>query len=90
MKSKRPQSEEGLLRLDPELELNQKDRLAAYKSKRDEKKTEQALKTLKTASLSKDNLMETILLAVESDATVGEICDVLRSTFGEYKQSTNL
>jgi len=48
------------------------------------------LEALKTASLTKANLMETILQAVENQATVGEICDVLRSTFGEYKQITNL
>ena len=82
--------EDGLLRLDPALEMNQRKRLAAYKDDRDWEKTKHALEALKTASLTKANLMETILQAVENQATVGEICDVLRSTFGEYKQITNL
>jgi methylmalonyl-CoA mutase N-terminal domain/subunit len=30
--------------------------------------------------------MPAILEAVESDATLGEICDAMRRVFGEYKE----
>ena len=32
------------------------------------------------------NLMPVIVEAVESNATVGEICDAMRAVFGEYKE----
>jgi methylmalonyl-CoA mutase N-terminal domain/subunit len=34
--------------------------------------------------------MEPILSAVKAYATLGEICDVLRGTFGEYRETPDL
>jgi methylmalonyl-CoA mutase N-terminal domain/subunit len=43
---------------------------------------------LREAAQSNDNLVPLILSAVESYATLGEICAVLRQVFGEYQVHT--
>ncbi|MDP2937185.1 MAG: methylmalonyl-CoA mutase family protein, partial [Dehalococcoidia bacterium] len=44
------------------------------------------IEALRRAAAGQENLMPFILAAVRSNATLGEICDVLRSVFGEYLQ----
>jgi methylmalonyl-CoA mutase N-terminal domain/subunit len=73
---------------DPELmktaEERQKANLARLKRERDGKAVLTSLKNLKVQAEDKDkNLMPTICECVESDATLQEICDVLREVFGE-------
>jgi methylmalonyl-CoA mutase N-terminal domain/subunit len=75
----------GLLKVDPEVGEKQKARLQELKSTRDSAAVQQALAELKTAAQSTDNLMEPILKAVKTLATLGEICDTLREVFGEYE-----
>ncbi len=41
----------------------------------------------KTAAQGADNLMPPILKAVKTLATLGEICDTLRSVWGEYEMA---
>ena len=48
---------------------------------------EKVLEKLQRAAQSDENLMPFIINAVKSYCTVGEISDVLRSVFGEYKES---
>ena len=43
------------------------------------------LAALKTAAQGEANLMPPILEAVKCLATLGEVCDTLRSVFGEYE-----
>ncbi len=80
----------GLMYVDPKVETIQKEKLAALKKNRDAKKTEDALESMRLASRTTDNLIPHIITAVESYATIGEICGVLREEFGEYKQSIML
>ena len=73
---------------DPELmktaEERQKTSLAALKQERDDKVVSNTLATLKTHAADPDkNLMPDICDCVESEATLQEICDVLREVFGE-------
>ncbi len=83
------QSEEGakpaVLKIDPEVEENQVKNLRQLKAKRDNKKINEALSALKEAASGSANLMEPILAAVREYATLGEICNVLREVFGEYR-----
>ena len=68
------------------LEAAQKRRLAQARRKRDGKKVEQVLAALDAAARDpQGRLMEPIVDAVRARATVGEISDVLRSTWGEYR-----
>ncbi|MEM2934672.1 MAG: methylmalonyl-CoA mutase family protein [Methanocellales archaeon] len=75
-----------ILRPDPEVERLQKARLTALKQRRDAKKVRESLEKLRGAAMDHGNLMPVILEAVKAYATIGEMCDVLREVFGEYKQ----
>ncbi len=74
-----------LLRLDPVVEKNQTESLRVVKSGRNQEEVENSLAELKSAAESGLNLMEPILSAVRSYASLGEICKVLRLVFGEYR-----
>lgn len=60
--------------------------LNKVKAERNNHEVENKLIDLKTAAQGNDNLMPYILAAVRSYASVGEICNVLRVVFGEYKE----
>ncbi len=79
-----------ILRVDPEVERLQKEKLNELKSERNNNKVNKALKSLKEAASTNVNLMPYILDAVRTYATLGEICGVLREEFGEYEQSVIL
>lgn len=85
--------EEGkkdLLRLDPQVEFNQREKLAKLRDERDNDKVNKTLSILKEKAFSDENLMPYILDAVKAYSTLGEICNVLRDVFGEYEQSVIL
>ena len=46
-----------------------------------------SLEELKTAAESKSNLMPFIISAAKNECTLGEISDIFRGCFGEYKMS---
>jgi methylmalonyl-CoA mutase, N-terminal domain len=75
------------LRIDPQLEAAQIERLHALRSRRDANKSRAALEEVRRRAAGSENLMPAILAAVEAYATVGEISDMLRSIFGEYQES---
>lgn len=74
--------------IDPALERDQISRLQAMRSRRDQPETDRALTALGDAARASDNLLPAILGAVKTQATVGEIADVLREVFGEYQPNT--
>ncbi len=61
-------------------------RLKEIKKRRNNKKVILALKKIEEAAHGKTNLIPFIIEAVKEYSTVGEISDVLRSVFGEYKE----
>ena len=75
----------GLLRLDPAIAEAQVKRLRAVRARRDGKAVSAAFKDVEAAARGDANLMPPILHAVKAYATVGEICDILRSVFGIYR-----
>jgi methylmalonyl-CoA mutase N-terminal domain/subunit len=79
-----------IFRVKPEAAQNQKAKLAAFRPERKSRAVPQALLHLREAAFGEQNLMEPILDAVKSYATIGEICGVLREVFGEYKPPTGL
>jgi len=84
------EAEEGrhkdILRVDPEVERRQKAALAGVRAKRDGRAVAAALARVREAAASSDaNMMPPILVAVEAMASLGEICDVLRKEWGEYR-----
>jgi methylmalonyl-CoA mutase N-terminal domain/subunit len=85
--SSHPERTIPTLRIDPEIERAQIERLQSLRAKRDNIKTQSALAELKRRAATTENLLPAILSAVESCATVGEISDTLRQVFGEYQES---
>jgi methylmalonyl-CoA mutase N-terminal domain/subunit len=75
----------GLLKVDPSVGEKQKEKLKQLKAERDSKAVGEKLTSLENAAKKGDNLMPFIIDAVKQYATLGEICDVLRGVFGEYK-----
>ena len=73
-----------VLRIDPELERQQIERLKKVRERRDDSKVNDALAAVEQAALSSDNLIPHIVGAVEAFATLGEISDRMRAVFGEY------
>jgi methylmalonyl-CoA mutase N-terminal domain/subunit len=74
-------------RIDEALERRQVERLRALRERRDAAVQQTALRGVEDAARSGENLMPRIMAAVEAYATVGEIADVLRGVFGEYRES---
>jgi methylmalonyl-CoA mutase N-terminal domain/subunit len=76
-----------LLRIDPETERTQVERLGKLRARRDASRLQAALRQVEETARSEQNLMPAILEAVKAYATVGEISDVMRRVFGEYQES---
>lgn len=77
----------GLLRVDPAVGERQKEKIEALKAKRDNERVKETLDALRKACSGDENIMPYILDAVESYATLGEVCGVMREEFGEYRQT---
>ena len=76
------------LKVNPRIEENQRQRLAALRQRRDNSRVAQLLGSLELAARGKDNLMPILIACVENDITLGEICGVLRKLWGEYQASS--
>ena len=63
----------------------QTEKLNKLKARRTEQVAEQCLAEIATAAKDGRNLMPLVINAVENYCTLGEISDVLRKVFGEYK-----
>jgi methylmalonyl-CoA mutase N-terminal domain/subunit len=74
------------LRIDPEVEARQIARVRKLRASRDQSRWRSALDAIGTAARGRDNLLPPILAGVETHATVGEIADVMREAFGEYRE----
>ncbi|MFH0816738.1 MAG: methylmalonyl-CoA mutase family protein [Methanobacteriota archaeon] len=77
-----------LLKMDPKGEKRQLARLNKIRSGRDKRKWQSVLDKLERAAEGDKNLMPLILDAVKADATLGEVCGVLRKVFGEYREAS--
>src|SRR6202171_155487 len=78
------------LRIDPDLERAQIERVRALRARRDSAQAAAAVAIVEARARSGENLMPAIAAAVEAFATVGEISDALRRVFGEYTESVVL
>ena len=79
--------EVNILRIDPDLERKQIERLRAFKARRDSAVVEQRLAELAEAASRPDrNLMPVIVDSVRDGVTLGEICDAWRHTWGTWRE----
>jgi methylmalonyl-CoA mutase, N-terminal domain len=77
-----------ILRVDPALEQKQIERVQALRARRDSAVVEASLARLKEASVREDaNLMPPLIDASRAYATLGEMCDALRETWGTWRET---
>jgi methylmalonyl-CoA mutase N-terminal domain/subunit len=76
-----------VFRVDPANERARVEEVRAMRVNRDAARWRESLERIETAARSTENLMPRIVAAAEARATVGEISDVLRRVFGEYREA---
>ncbi len=72
------------LKVDPAIESAARERLKKLRETRDQRLVEELLGKLKSAASGSENLMPLFIECVESEITLGEICNSLREVWGEY------
>jgi methylmalonyl-CoA mutase N-terminal domain/subunit len=75
-----------LLRVDSKVEQEQVAGLQKLRRERNSRKADEALNKLRRGAEKDENLMPQIIDTVKTYATLGEICEVLRQVYGEYKE----
>src|SRR5438128_9725470 len=75
-----------ILQIDETVAHRQAARLKKLRAERSGDEVARRLSALRAASKGKDNLMPFIYDAVKAYATLGEICDAMRDTFGTYEE----
>ena len=75
-----------ILRIDPRYEREQCDRVRELRAKRDDAKYQTAMTELRQAIQEEQNLMQPVLDAVRSYATVGEIVELMRDEYGTWRE----
>ncbi len=75
-----------ILRISPEVERRQITRTRHVRAERDQRRAAEALRRLTETSGAGGNTMYAIVDAVKAHVTLGEICDVFRAVYGEYRE----
>jgi methylmalonyl-CoA mutase, N-terminal domain len=73
-----------LLRVDPESEHRQLERLEAFKADRDHALVERRLEELREAARGTGNLLPPIRAALKDRCSMGEVCGAMADVFGRY------
>jgi methylmalonyl-CoA mutase, N-terminal domain len=74
-----------ILKIDPNTEREQVARLKGFKENRDQELHAKRLQDLREVAESGGNLLYPLKDALRDRATLGEVCNVMREVFGEYK-----
>src|SRR5579875_3344914 len=74
-----------ILRVDPEAERAQVERLKAFKADRDSSLVQARLEEIGQAARGRDNLLPVLRTALRDRCTLGEVCGAMRDVFGEYQ-----
>jgi (2R)-ethylmalonyl-CoA mutase len=81
----------GILRVDPQVEADQKAALEQWRSERDQASVDEALAELaRVAADDSENIMPATIAAARAGATTGEWAQTLREAFGEYRAPTGV
>jgi methylmalonyl-CoA mutase, N-terminal domain len=73
-----------LLRVDPQSEREQVQRLSAFKADRDQALAEKRLEELREVARGSENLLPVIRQALKDRCSLGEVCGAMRDVFGRY------
>jgi methylmalonyl-CoA mutase N-terminal domain/subunit len=71
---------------DSEVAVRQRRQLESLRAERDDVRTRQSLARLRAAAEGRENLMPVLIECARNDATLGEMVNVLRDVFGEFKE----
>ncbi|MGD1956084.1 MAG: methylmalonyl-CoA mutase family protein [Sphingomonadales bacterium] len=80
----------GIMVVDEKAEIEQIERLQAWRETRDEAAVQTALETLEAAARSDANIMEASIALAKAGGTTGEWGGTLRRIFGEYRAPTGV
>jgi methylmalonyl-CoA mutase N-terminal domain/subunit len=76
---------EDILRVDPESEREQVERLKAFKAARNADDVQRRLEELRAAARGTENLLPPLREALRDNCTLGEVCGAMRDVFGRYQ-----
>ncbi len=79
------ESRSNVFKVDDAIREEQMHKLAQLKSARNNEAVVLALAAIRSSAVDGTNLMPTVVHAVEQHCTLGEIADVLRAVFGEFR-----
>jgi ethylmalonyl-CoA mutase len=80
----------GILTVDPAVEAQQREAVAAWRAERDQGAVDAALAELRAVAAGDGNVMEATLTAARAGATTGEWASALREAFGEFRAPTGV
>jgi len=80
----------GILVVDPEVEQQQKEALAAWRAGRDQAAVDAALAELARVARTDENIMDATIAAARAGVTTGEWAQALRDVFGSYRGPTGV
>ncbi|HXG38976.1 MAG TPA: methylmalonyl-CoA mutase family protein [Bacteroidota bacterium] len=75
-----------ILEISPEVERQQRKRLAELRQSRNQQAVEQSLKELRQAAMDEKNIMPYLLACTRSYVTLGEMCHALAEVYGVYEE----
>jgi (2R)-ethylmalonyl-CoA mutase len=81
----------GILRVDPQVEADQREAVERWRGERDQQAVQAALEELASVAKTHDeNIMPATIAAAKAGATTGEWAQTLREAFGEYRAPTGV
>ncbi|NVO26603.1 protein meaA [Donghicola sp. C2-DW-16] len=83
-------SDGGIMVVDPAVEVEQIERLNAWRAERDEAAVQAALAELREVTKAGGNVMPASIKAAKAGATTGEWAAEMRAAFGEYRGPTGV
>ncbi len=73
-----------ILRVDPESEHQQLERLKNFKANRDTELVQRRLEEIREGAFGSENLLPVLRQALKDRCSMGEVCGAMRDVFGEY------
>ena len=77
---------EDILRVDPESERLQLDRLKQFKEDRDQELVQKRLEEIREAARGTGNMLPVLREALKDRCSMGEVCGAMKDVFGAYRQ----
>lgn len=83
------ESPPAILRVEDKLRASRIEEIEAFKKKRDTALVRNRIADVRRAAVGKDNVLPSVVEAVEAGATIGELCHELEGLYGKYRARAN-